>query len=289
MKESLIEIYQDRPGFNGFIGCWVCEGDLNLLVDVGPAKSVKRLLDSLAALGLTRIDYVLLTHIHLDHAGGLADVLEQYPMARVICHEKAVAYLVEPSKLWAGSLKALGEVAQDYGAPRPVELKRLIPHTRSDVKDITVIETPGHAAHHLSFQYMKRIFAGEAGGNFLRLNTKDYLRPATPPRLFLDVFLQSVDRLLQLENQPIRYAHFGEAESSHFMLSRFLEQLLRWKEIISAEMDSEDSDLVQRCVDTLLEKDPLLEGFGLLDGDSQNRERFFMSNSVRGFVGFLKK
>lgn len=84
MTARLIEILQDSPGFKQFIGSWVYMGDITFIVDVGPANTTVRLIDTLESLGVDRLDYILLTHIHIDHAGGPAEVLERYSSARVI-------------------------------------------------------------------------------------------------------------------------------------------------------------------------------------------------------------
>ena len=292
MSLDLIEIRMDTLGFNRFLGSWVYRGDSNIIVDVGPANTAGRLLETLASLGLDRIDYVLVTHIHTDHAGALADILAHFPMAQAVCHERALEYLVEPSALWAGSKKALGGIAEAYGRPRPVARDLLIPHTENPVKDMMIIETPGHAAHHLSYSYKNRLFSGEAGGNYLVVNGSEYLRPATPPTFFLDICLKSVDRLLQLEDQSICYGHFGEAESSHRLLMRYSNQLKRWGEIIYEVIEKDTNGgegLIRRCLDALLERDPDLESFSQMDSDTQSRERFFLANSVKGFIGYLQK
>ena len=289
VHEKLIEIKQDNRGFDGFFGSWVCQDELNIVIDVGPANSAGRLIDSLGSMGLDRVDYVLLTHIHIDHSGGLADLLDSYPMARVICHEKALKYLIDPLKLWNGSLKVLGKIAEMFGPPKPVPMKRLIPHTESDLKDLLIIETPGHAPHHLSFSYGNRLFVGEAGGNYFVVEGSEYLRPATPPRFFLDVCLKSVDRLLALENQPIYYAHFGGAASSHHLLEIFRDQLMRWKEIISEQTLKGHEDLIRRCTDALFERDPNLEAFHKMAPYTREREKIFMANAIKGFLGFFQE
>ncbi len=291
MKQNnciLIEIKQPVEGFDRFIGTWVHRGDIHLVVDVGPANSVHKLVEALAKMNVDRVDYVLLTHIHIDHVGGLAKFLEHFPMARVVCHDKAIRHLVDPSKLWEVSRKVLGEIADAYGPLKAVREDILIPHTQAHIKHLTVIETPGHAPHHLSFSYMGHLFAGEAGGNYLSVADTDYLRPATPPRFFLKVFLETVDRLMALEDQHICYAHFGHASSSRQMLRRFRAQVLRWKGVVEQEVSAAPKDLIMRCVDRLLEKDPDLKAFALMDPDTQARERFFMGNSVRGYVEFLE-
>jgi glyoxylase-like metal-dependent hydrolase (beta-lactamase superfamily II) len=240
-------------------------------------------------MNIDRVDYVLITHIHLDHSGALGDFLEHYPMAKVICHERAIPHLVDPSALWAGSLKVLGDVAETYGEPKPVEEERLISHTQWDSIDLGVIETPGHAVHHLSFYYKGRLFAGEAGGTFCTVNDSEYLRPATPPRFLFEIFLESVDKLLQLDDQEIYFQHFGRAESSHRLLKMFREQLFIWKDVIGEQVSMDHSDIEQICLDALFEKDPYLKAFKSMDRGIQERERFFLTNSVRGFLGYLQE
>jgi glyoxylase-like metal-dependent hydrolase (beta-lactamase superfamily II) len=245
-------------------------------------------MDSLEAMEMDRVDLVLLTHIHIDHAGGLADFLEQFPMAKVVCHRMGVEHLVDPSKLWAGSLKVLGELAEFYGPIKPVEGEALIPHTEAKTEGLRVIETPGHAPHHLSFSYQGKLFVGEAGGTFHDLGDLEYVRPATPPKFFMEECLGSVERLLGLEDQPIYYVHFGKAESSHNQLKNFRDQLIRWAEIVKQEMATNQEDLVKRCMESLLEKDPDLKAFDAMSPAMQERERYFLTNSINGYIEYLR-
>jgi glyoxylase-like metal-dependent hydrolase (beta-lactamase superfamily II) len=285
---SLIEIPQEIAGFNRFVGSWVFQGDLTLVVDVGPANSSAKLINALTRMGVDRVDFFLITHIHIDHAGALASCLEHFPIARVVCHEKGITHLVDPSRLWRGSREVLGEIAEAYGRPRAVGREKFIPHTETRIEDLAVVNTPGHAAHHLSFGYGGHLFTGEAAGNYYAFGDRDYLRPATPPKFFFQVFLNSLDRLKTLKDMPICYAHWGHAASSHQMLDRFQAQLERWKEIIGNEISSGTEDLVVQCVEILLDTDPELKAFDIMTPDVQERERYFLSNSVKGYIGFLQ-
>lgn len=288
MHPILIEIKQDRPGLDRFIGSWVCPGDRTLVVDVGPSRSVPKLIDSLTAMGILRVDLVLLTHIHMDHAGGLAEFLDHFPTARAVCHDKAIPHLVDPTRLWQGSLKTLGDLAEAYGPIRPVARERLIPHREANEQGVDIIETPGHAPHHLSFMLRGNLFAGEAGGIYVEDKGGEYLRPATPPVFFLNEFLGSIDRLLSAKDAPICYAHFGRAPSSHRMLRRQRAQLLLWERRIRQELAHGDQDLIARCTAALLREDPELKTFASLQPEHQERERFFMGNSIKGYLGFLQ-
>ncbi|MBW2284382.1 MAG: MBL fold metallo-hydrolase [Deltaproteobacteria bacterium] len=287
MDIARVEIRPVLPGFHQFISNWLIRDDLNLLVDVGPANGGPGLLEDLRALGLDRLDYVLITHIHMDHCGALAQVMERYPTARVICHEKAVPHLQDPGRLWEATQKALGEIGAAYGTPAPVPVERLIPHPEASLKGLGVIETPGHAVHHLSFTYKGALFAGEAGGNYARVGDDEYLRPPTPPKLLLDVFLESVDRLFALDDMPIYYGHFGAGDSSRRLLKEFRDQIGLWRRTISEQMTEDRDGLVERCIDILVETDPHLKGLRHMDADMRKRERYFITNSVKGFIGYL--
>ena len=289
MNPTLVEIEQDWPGLDPFIGSWVQKGEINFVVDVGPSRSMNRFIASLEAMNVDRVDFVLISHIHIDHAGGLAEFLDHFPMARAVCHGKGIKHLVDPSRLWAGTRQVLGDLAESYGPIKPVSEERLIPHTEANIKGLEVIETPGHAPHHLSFTYAGNLFVGEAAGNRLTRGNTEYVRPATPPRFFLEEFKGSIGRLLALEDQPMLYAHYGRSERSHELLHRFQDQLMRWKEIIREEMSNDHPGLVTRCIDRLLSEDPDLKAFEAMSPDHQKIERFFMANSVKGYMGFLEE
>ena len=103
--------------------------------------------------------------------------------------------------------------------------------------------------------------------------------------------MRSVDRLLALEDQPIRYAHVEGAEKAHRLLRLFKEQLLFWESVISVSvtLGGQKTDIIQICVDRLLKEDPNLAAFESMDLDTQKRERVFMANAVKGFVKFFKE
>ena len=105
---DLIDLDIPSLGYTKFISAWLYKGEGgSFLVDPGPARTIPALLDGLTRHGVTRLDLILLTHIHMDHAGGIGDLAEKFPDAKVVCHEKAVRHLLYPVKLWEGSLKVL--------------------------------------------------------------------------------------------------------------------------------------------------------------------------------------
>ena len=118
---DLIDLDQSREGFRQFLCCWVYRrSDLVVLVDPGPKSTAAALIDELHARGIDKLDYILLTHIHIDHAGATREVLDAFPDARVFCHQTGEKHIIDPGRLWQGSLKVLGDMAVMYGEPAPV-------------------------------------------------------------------------------------------------------------------------------------------------------------------------
>ncbi len=289
MDLELLDIPFDRPGFQKFFGAWTVRGALTFLVDTGPSVSADSLVQKLRTSGVNRLDYVLITHIHLDHAGGLSRVLDEFPGARVVCHRKAVPHLVDPARLWAGSRKVLGDMADAFGPLAPLPSELLIPHDEASIPGLQIIETRGHAPHHISFSYQGCLFAGEAAGNYIDFGGRELLRPATPSRFYLEESLASVDRMRALEEHVLCYAHFGRADDSRRMLGRFRDQLIRWRDILASLLRERPDADTELCLRALHRGDPELESFSALDPETRDRERFFMINSIRGYLGYLKE
>ncbi len=283
-----IELPQEIPGWEKFVLSWVIQGHPTIVVDVGPRASIGSLISQLEQRGITQVDYVWLTHLHIDHAGGLAPFLKRFPTARAVAHAKGLAHLVDPSKLWEGSLATLKEKAVAYGPIEPVAAERLIPHDALSMEGLTILETPGHAPFHLSFCYEDLLFAGESAGVYLPIRDKIYLRPPTPPRFFFEQTVGSVDQMFLLKDQPIYFGHAGRHPSSREMLKLYREQLYFWRDLIAEIFESNPEDVLKRSLEALLEKDPMLKYFRQLETTAQEKERFFMANSIAGYVGYLK-
>jgi len=283
----LIPLDLPLPGFTDFIGAWVFKGDVTLVVDPGPAATVPVLTAALHELGIRHPDAILLTHIHLDHGGGAGQLSAAFPEAPVICHQGAIAHLAEPSRLWQGSLKTIPEVAQAYGQPIALPLSRLVGIGDCQLPGLTAVETPGHAVHHVSFVYDGNLFAGEAAGvHFQTGGGKVYLRPATPPRFFLETSLESLDTLARLPHRRICFGHFGSTGNTPAVFTGHRDQLLFWRQAIDGQRAQNPGEgLVERCMAHLLAADPNLAAFGRLSPAARQRERYFMANSIRGYLG----
>jgi len=290
-KLYLITLTPPLQGFDRFIGIWLYTGPPAFLVDVGPAATSASLLTALGDLAVEHLDYLLLTHIHIDHAGGIGEIASAFPQAHVVGQTRGLPHLVQPDLLWQNALKSLGHTAEAYGPISAVTADRLVDAATLADPRIRIIPTPGHSAHHISYAVDDLLFAGEAGGVCLATKRPaPYMRPATPPRFFLQAALGSLDRLILLEPCNIAYSHFGLFADAQNLLLSHRRQLLLWKEIIGRTLaDAGTNNLISDCLERLLNEDPRLDAYATMADQEKNRERGFLRNSIRGFIGYLQK
>ncbi len=284
----LIGLEQKIEKFGTFIGSWIYDGKEKFLVDAGPRASVDQLLEGLASLRIKKLDFILLTHIHIDHAGGTGVLVSRFPESKVICHESGIPHLINPRKLWEGSKKVLGDLALKYGEIEPVPEAHILSPDEFKKEGFQVIKTPGHAAHHMSFVYQDYLFAGEAGGVYIDLGRQIYLRPATPPKFILEEAVGSINKLLDVGAQEICYAHFGIHPDAKGMLRRYRSQLYLWRDVIAEQMRrSNGGDLFDRSMAVLLERDELVKPFKDLREGEKEREVYFIKNGIQGISEYI--
>ena len=295
--ENLSCIDLDEPrleGFSQFISAWLYQGEkFTFLVDPGPLSTIPHLLDELKKRGVEKLDYILLTHIHIDHAGGTGELLKSFPDATVICHPQGIKHMVEPEKLWQGSLKVLGYMAEVYGEIIPVPAANIAFSEEIGDTGIRAFLTPGHAQHHLCFLFADLLFAGEVVGVRSPVASGIYMRPATPPRFMLDVALDSVDRMIKLSPRYLVIAHYGLVEPALEYLEIGRNQLKLWVEGVkkadAGGTDGEgDAQVEERLFEWLLEHDQNYRRIKELPPDIYARERYFLGNTMRGMRGYLK-
>jgi len=286
----LFDLDQNRTGFRKFIASWLFQSDdQNILVDPGPLSSIQVLQEGLSSIGIKNLDYILLTHIHIDHAGGTGKLLEQFPDTPVICHPRGIPHLINPEKLWEGTKKVLGPMAGIYGAICPVPEKNL---TYSDIiplsnKHVDVFETPGHASHHISFKVDDLLFAGEALGVSFPESSGTYLRLATPPVFIYEIYKKSIQFIQTLDDCTVCFGHYDMKSNSRSIAKTALEQLDIWMEIAEKYQSRGYLNNLEEIFHTLLTLDPNLKMFDKLSPDIQQREKEFILNSLAGIKGYL--
>jgi len=280
------------PGYSRFIGSYLVTGDKTALIDPGPASAMPGLLSTLdkAGINTNAVDYIILTHIHLDHAGGTGSLMKNMPNAAVIAHSRARAHLIDPTKLWEASLRTLGDLALKYGRMEPVPEERIIVAENSlkiglgENLELEIYLTPGHAAHHLSLfeRAGGLLFAGEAAGACI----EGSLRPATPPPFKLKETLASIDKLIALKPERICYGHFGCYDEGLKRLKSYRAKILRWHDIVNSQVLKGTSP--EEILSFMREQDSDLDYLITLDKDEYKREFTLIVNSIYGLAGFVR-
>ena len=195
------------------------------IVDSGSNASVPALLETLTALGLSAdaVDYLILTHIHLDHAGGAGSLMRLLPNARLLVHPRGVAHMVDPSRLVAGVTAVYGAAAVGrlYGEILPIPESRIIAATHGlevDLagRELLCLDTPGHARHHISVldRRSSSCFTGDIFGLSYRELDRDggqFIFPTTTPVQFDPAAMHaSIDLLLSHAPQVMYLTHYSQ-------------------------------------------------------------------------------
>ena len=290
---SMIDL--ETGGLENFIASYVLKGKKVAVIETGPASSVPNLLQGLKKLGvkLEDISYVAVSHIHLDHGGGVGTLLRYLPNAKVVVHHRGAPHLASPEKLWYQSRMALGKLADFYGPPEPVPADKIIPATDGMAFDVgnnvsfRVVETLGHASHHQSYfeNLGGAVFLGDAAGIYLK--QFNAVVPTTPAPFRLENALSSLDRLAALKPKALYYSHFGPATAPTRRLQAYARQLGLW-----ARIAAEGTELGQSV-------EEIRERIANADASVQKAAQFIkvhpilretvLNNSVQGFIDLAEK
>lgn len=196
-------------------------------VDTGTSHSVPLLLAALDARGISRdaVDYVLVTHVHLDHAGGAGQLMASLPRATAVLHPRGAPHMTDPSRLIRGSVEVYGEAAfrELYGEIRPIPADRIRTVEDGDVLGLgggtlEFLHTEGHARHHYCIvdHLTGCIFSGDCFGlSYRELDTDrgQFIFPSTTPVQFdPEAAVATVDRLLSYKPPAIYLTHYSRVE-----------------------------------------------------------------------------
>ncbi len=265
------------------------------LVESGPASTRAAVLAGLREAGLDPADlrYLLLTHIHLDHAAAAGSLLEGGE-GRLVVHEVGAPHMVDPSRLMASALRIYGDaLASLWGTMQPVAAERVQAVTGGEALDVgglrvRVIATPGHASHHVSYLLDDgTLFTGDSAG--VRLSGAPLLRPALPPPdLDLEAWEASALRMLAAHPERLVLTHFGpvtgrDAAASH--LRDVPRRNREWSEAVLAGMNAGEDDAALVAAMQRLE-DEELAAAGVLPG---TRLRYKVTSDAAMTVAGVKR
>ena len=231
----LVDLDQKIEGYRKFISSWIYFANgLTIVVDPGPSSTIPTLQKALNQFEIKTIDYILLTHVHIDHAGGTGLLLEKYPKAKINCHPKGIPHMIDPQQLWEGSRKVLGNVAEAFGPIAPIPANNISwqPMIKENDLLMNVFETPGHASHHVCYQIGDILFAGEVCGVNVPVEEGDYLRIATPPRFIYEIYRNSLISASKIDANHICFGHYGYRTDLSHVFNLGLNQLETWVRIV---------------------------------------------------------
>jgi glyoxylase-like metal-dependent hydrolase (beta-lactamase superfamily II) len=251
------------------------------LIDPGPSTTVEGLKQSLRRKGISLDDVrqILLTHIHLDHAGATGSLVRENPRIDVFVHERGAPHMIEPSKLLASAGRLYGaDMNRLWGdfLPVPADRVRILKgeeRITAGGRELEVAYTPGHASHHVAyFDPSSRVaFVGDTAG--IRRPDRDYIMPPTPPPdIDLDAWRVSEDRILSWDPDTLFLTHFGPFHGARIHFQEMTERLEAWSRAVRrllADASLDDEQRLQAFMNEALLD--LKRKVGELEGERYSR------------------
>ncbi|ACY97729.1 MBL fold metallo-hydrolase [Thermomonospora curvata] len=247
LGDEVYEIDTQLAGHPGITAGYLIRSDRPCLVEPGTSGSAPTVRRALTELGIGPRDLatVVVTHIHLDHAGGVGDIARMYPQAEIVVHEKGARHLADPQRLMRSARMVYGDLLDTlFGELKPTEAARIRAVEETGVIDLgggrrlQSHYSPGHAKHHIGLldSLTGDLYVGDAAGVYIP-ETAD-VRPATPPPDFdLDTALASLEKFRALRPQRLLFAHYGPVEAVEDTLDRSAEELRIWVEAVRDARD----------------------------------------------------
>ncbi len=241
--------YRGKPGY--IAACVVDMGDGLALVDPGPAVSLDAVRKGLDLLGadLGDVTRILLTHIHLDHAGGTGTLVRENPAIQVFVHERGARHMADPTRLLESATRIYGDrMAELWGEVAAVPAGQITALAGGEqltlgVRPVRVAYTPGHAVHHVSYldQASGFAFVGDAAG--LLLVGGRFLMPVTPPPdIDLEAWRETHATIRKWRPARLFHTHFGPSDDPGSHLDRHLGLLEEWAERVRLSLETPGDD-----------------------------------------------
>lgn len=293
---SGIELIDTRLGGNERTNCaYLVRGREPIVVETGPTASLSFLREGLKALGVGPEDlaHVVVSHIHLDHAGAVGNVARDFPRARIWVHERGAPHIADPARLVASATRVFGEeyMGRVLGPMDPVPSDRIAAVSGGERislgdRSLEVVYAPGHASHHIFLvdSDSGALFTGDGFG--VLLPDGGTLRPSAPPPEFdLEKAIASIRLVRRRAPDVVLFSHFGPARDVIRVCDEAEERLRLWSEIVRKAMrETDDQDEIVRR---------LREETAALFPSPEDRARHDLLNdersNVTGMVRYFKK
>lgn len=243
---------------------YLLTGSEPTLVEAGPGADHDRIVEALVQLGVAASDlaHIVVTHIHLDHAGGAGALAQRFPRATIWAHERGVRHLVDPSRLIASTARTYGmeRMRSFFGETVPVpqdRLRSIVDGGRISLGDraLEVLHTPGHASHHVALHETRTgaAFTGEAIGS--HLPWVDCYRPALPPpEVDVEQALESIERIRTRRPTILLTSHFGSIADADEGCERGAQRIRDWAETVRRSLVADPDIDTAHITETLTEQ-----------------------------------
>jgi glyoxylase-like metal-dependent hydrolase (beta-lactamase superfamily II) len=282
-------------GYTGITAGYLIAAERPCLVETGTAKSAPAVERALKALGIGARDLatIAVTHIHLDHAGGVGDLAAAYPSAEIVVHQRGARHLAEPGRLMDSARRVFGDLMDTvFGPLMPTDAGRI--RAVDEVGEIdlgggrrlTTYYSPGHAQHHVGLldSVSGDLYVGDAAGIFIP--ETGVIRPSTPPPDFdLEIALRSLRHFSDLGPQRLLFSHFGPVSRVGSALDEAAEELRDWVDAVrETRADALDLD---HAVTMLREH--TAQRYGRLYTDPELDEKFELLSSTAANINGINR
>lgn len=242
LGNEVFQIDTEQSGYAGITAGYLIRGSKPCLVETGTASSADTVVSALKEVGIDKNDLatIVVTHVHLDHAGGAGHLTSHFPKSQLIAHERGARHLVDPSRLMASARRVFGRLLDEVMGellPTPVErvtsLGDIGTIDLGDGRSLRTFYAPGHASHHIGLidSASGDLYVGDAAGVYIQ-ETKTQ-RPATPPPDFdLETTLNSIELFRSIAPKRLLFSHYGPVTDINETLDVSIEELRLWVELV---------------------------------------------------------
>jgi len=274
------------PGIGAPFAVYFIKDGGGAIIEPGPAVLVPDIQEAAAQLGISKPEYIIPTHIHLDHAGSLGRLTEIFPHAQIVLNRQGAKHMVEPSRLIESTKMAFGDdFEKTYGAilPLPEERLKLVKdgdRLKLGSRELLIVHTPGHAAHHIAIfdSKTKGLFCGESLGLIYGPGYPP-LPAVAPPSFDLELYLKDMTNLKALKPRLLFYSHGTVAQEPQKLIDTAIENSKLVGDLIMSELKAgrDDAAIIKNIGDYLIQN------------FKAHLDEYELQSNVSGYIHYFRK